>query len=409
MTGARLSLRSMFTLQRIVDVLDKSATLASTLAFVGQGKTRAIGIGAQLATLALAFSKRDLDEITRDWSALDQPQEFHRLFRRLLRPTIRRRVNDWTHYEVPTATQRATATPTPAAAPALNVLSLMSADAHFGAYHVEHGVDDLTAWLREAAWREHSSLSLVPVGRWCESVDLRATHACAPVESVRAREIWARIAHITTGGTRSVMLAGRPRTGKSTIARQLVVLLEAAVAHKEQCARPSPVRVLTVDVADFKFLTPSIVAAAVTLLQPRIVILDDIDRFQDLDQLLGCFERIRGPGRLIITTCNAAKKLPVALRLFGRIDEWQEVGCAGAELAEELMHPFWSVLAKDQGLQVASWPVAAINELRERMLNLTTQVSDQVLGQEIRDIQRRVDESDDGDSGPLPIPPKEKP
>ncbi len=361
-----MNLRSSFRLQRASNILGKVRDVATALSFAGGRLTplSALGIAAHLAAFFVGLASQDLGELVAKWPKLTQANELHQVMREALLPTVRRSVDDWLQCEVD----------------GQGVLVHMGADWAGGAFYVERDPEAVLAWLRDRIWEQHGArASLVPVGRWGDSVAVRPTAPAPALDSTVAREAWARIRPMVVAGeTRSLLLDGKPRTGKSTLARQLLVLAEQDLGR--------PLRVLRISVSDFAYLAPSVVESAVALLRPDALVLDDIDRFAGVDQLLDMFEAVRTTTRLIITTCNNAAKLPQALRLPGRIDEVMVITGAGAELAAQVMGPLWAGLRDHQRSVVMGWPVKIVDELRIRLQNLGTTAD-----AEVQDLQRRLD------------------
>jgi len=360
-----VNLRSSFYLQRASNVLGRVRDVATALSFAGGRLTplSALGITAHLAAFFVGLASRDLAEVVAKWPRLTQACELHQVMREALLPAVRRRVDDWLHCKVE----------------GQGVLVHMSAEWASGAFYVERDTAAALAWIRGRVWEQHGArISLVPVGRWGESVAVRPTAPAPVLDSSRARDAWQRIRPMVAAGEpRSILLDGKPRTGKSTIARQLLTLAEAELGR--------PLRVLRIAVSDFVYLSPSVVESAVDLLHPDALVLDDIDRFAGVDQLLDMFEAVRATTKLIITTCNNAEKMPIALRLPGRIDEVLVIAGAGPELAAQVMGPLWASLSEEQRGVVVNWPVKLVDELRIRLQNLGTTAC-----AEIAELQQRL-------------------
>lgn len=366
-----MNLRTMFALRRTSDVLGKVRDAATALAFAGGRITplSALGVLTHVAAFVVGVCGRDFASVAARWPRLSIASELHRLVYAALDTAAVHRASEWTHCDIGGHA----------------VLMNMSAEHMSGAFHVEGDAVDVLAWVREQSWKRIGANALLaPVGRWGDSVDLRPSNEPAGIDSSRAREIWARVAPVLAAGhPRAVLLDGPPRTGKSTVARELVR------RTAEMLQRDA--RVLRIAVSDFTYLAPSVVAGAVELLRPDILVLDDIDRFAGTAQLLDLFEGVRQNIRLLVATSNNPKALPVALRLPGRIDEVVHVGGAGAELATAIMEGLWPRLTVEQQDTIAAWPVALIHDLRLRLELLHGAQADA----EIAELQRRADETAD--------------
>jgi hypothetical protein len=241
------------------------------------------------------------------------------------------------------------------------VLAHMDQGDTSGRFFAEHDPEAVLAWLRRELWAGVGQrATVVPVGRWSDCMDLRESTPGDAHDSQRAREVWERIAPMVRAGkVRSVLLDGPPRTGKSTIARRLILNAEEALGR--------PLSVLRICVADFDYLRTSSIYGAVAFLQPDVVMIDDLDRFGNSSSLLDLFEHMRAHVRLVIATSNDPTKLPLALRLPGRLDEVLEVTGAGPDLAAHVLGVIWCRLTEPQREVVAGWPVALIEELSVRL------------------------------------------
>lgn len=347
-----MKISTSFQLQRASNILKRVSDVATALAFAGGRLTplSILGIATHLATFIVGCASKEMSEVVADWPQLTTASELHSLMRSALVPTARRYVDEWMLCDVE----------------GQGVLVRMGAEWSRGTFYVERDREALLAWLRERTWQRYGNhLTLAPVGRWGEEVALRPMGPAPVHDSERAREVWRRVRPMVLAGeTRSVLLDGKPRTGKSTIVRQVLRTAEAELGR--------PLRVLRIIVSDFLYLSPSVIVSAVELYQPHALVIDDVDRLGGLDQLLDMFEQIRATTLLVLVTSNDSSKLPLALRLPGRIDEVLEVKGAGVDLAREVLGPLWAGLTVEQQGAVASWPVKVVDELGIRMRRLGT-------------------------------------
>lgn len=363
-----MNLRTMFALRRTSDVLSKVRDAATALAFAGGRLTplSAIGILTHVAAFVVGVSSRDLTSIATKWPQVRVPAELFGVLHSALDVAALHRSDNWSHCEI------------------LGHTVLMNAERCLLHVDGDEGAQQaVLGWARESLWRGlGQSVLLVPVGRWGDATTLRPSPERPAIDSARAREVWARVAPVLAAGhMRAVLLDGPPRTGKSTVARQLVQNLGGLLGR-------SP-RVLRIAVSDFSYLQPSVVTSAVEMLRPDVLVLDDIDRFASSSQLLDMFEAVRPHLRLLVATSNNPKALPVALRLPGRIDEVLLVGGAGAELAASVLGTMWDQLEESQRVVVAGWPVALIEDLRLRLIHLQGAQADV----EVAELQRRAAEA----------------
>lgn len=128
----------------------------------------------------------------------------------------------------------------------------------------------------------------------------------------------------------------RQAGGKSTIVRRLL--------ENADMLGP-PLRVLRISVADFDYLRPSVIEAVVRLLLPDGIVIDDFDRLVNADKLLDFLE---------------------AARLLGER---------------------WTDLDDEQRARLATWPAVFVEELA----GLLEVLSGLVVGDEIAELQKRVD------------------
>jgi hypothetical protein len=342
-----LNLRTVFRARRAGEVLGKVRDVATALVLGGGRLTplSVLGIVVHAAGLVVSLLSPNMRTVSQGWTRLTLTQELHRLVRSAIAPHTVHSDGEWLHAEIGDQ----------------GVLTDMQADSVSGSFYVERDAAALLAHVRESTWRASGNRArLAPFGRWCDSVDVLLSPEPPDVDSTAAREAWAKVApFLAVGEPRGVLLDGVPRTGKSTIARRLAALREVQLGR--------PARVLRVAVSDFFLMSPSVVEEAAALLQPDVLLIDDVDRFPATDQLLGLFERVRAHCPLVVASSNDGAKLPIALRLPGRIDLVVEVKSAGPELARHVAGPLlWSALGEAQRGTVAGWPVRLVTELRMR-------------------------------------------
>lgn len=153
-----------------------------------------------------------------------------------------------------------------------------------------------------------------------------------------------RCKRFTAGGfRRGVLLYGPPGTGKSTLARRLAVS-----ASNGRVLRMDPVAVTR---ASYSGLN-----AIVTLLDPAVVVLDDMDRAEGATGLLSYLETAKIP--IVVGTVNAVGRVDPALLRPGRFDEVHEVKEPGPEWRSRIAEHY----IKAFGCDLAAGVVAAASE-----------------------------------------------
>lgn len=362
------SLRTSFRLKQTGEFLEKLKGTATAITFVGGRVTplALAGLAVHALGVVVGLVHKDLPSVAARWHRMQLDGELHKVARAALLPFVVQQADEWAHFEIGDQA----------------VLVCMGPDHSNGAFFVERDPGRALDFIRRQVWSTFGSrVTLLPSGRWGESISLRSTAPAASQDSRRARQIWARVGpFLERGRPRSVLLNGAPGGGKSTIVRRLLDLADSM----------SPMRVLQIGVSDFDYLRPSVVEAAVRLLQPDGIVINDFDRFSGADKLLDFFETARATTRLILATSNDSGQLSRAIRRPRRFDVIAQVDGVGEELAAHLFGARWSTLTAAQQTQIAAWPAVFVEELAD----LLEVLDDLVLEDEIAALQARVDEPD---------------
>lgn len=112
------------------------------------------------------------------------------------------------------------------------------------------------------------------------------------------------------GRNRSLLFYGVPGSGKTTMALRLTEALGG--------------KILIINGWALSSKSVSSIYKVIKLIDPSIILFDDLDRIMDMETLLSDLERMnsdQGNSRLFIGTVNDLHKVPVALRRPGRFDQ----------------------------------------------------------------------------------------
>lgn len=210
--------------------------------------------------------------------------------------------------------------------------------------------------LRDHIWSMcNGQLELSTVSKdWNASVRLRVISPAPAIPSDKAREVWQRVApFITAGRPRSVLIDGRPGTGKSTIVRWLAAQVDG---YK-----------LRVPSADLGYLRPAVLCDLVRFLGPSVIMVDDFDRTYGATDLLDFFEQARDTFKLLLVTTNSLEHLDPAVIRPRRFDELLTVDSLGDSFVQGFLGPLWDAMSPEDREAVLKWPAAYLDELRDRM------------------------------------------
>jgi len=232
--------------------------------------------------------------------------------------------------------------------------------------------------LAAGVWREHGTV-VQTIGAshdgHSDSV-LFAPVVWEPVQpSAKAEAVWARVApFVAAGRPRSVLLDGRPGTGKSTIARWLAMHVGG--------------RVLVISASSVDRMTPESLESAVAWLRPDVVLIDDFDRVSTHGGMLTAIEHVRLLVKLFVVTTNNLKLMDAAAVRPQRFDEYFTIDSLGEPFVRKYLSNVWDALSQEDKATVLPWPVTYLEELVER----ATYVSDVVLADEVAQLQARLAE-----------------
>ena len=182
------------------------------------------------------------------------------------------------------------------------------------------------------------------------------------IPSEVAARIWMRLhPFLQARKSRSVILTGPPGTGKTSAAQ--------TVAHWAVNLLGPSTTTLRIVVSDLAEASPAAVDGLLDLLPADVLLIDDLDRFRNTDQLLDLLEHCHGRQRLVIATVNG--NLPAAVCRPRRAgDEVFQVDGVGSGLARTLLGATVAQLNDHQLAEVETWPAAFVEELVDRLTTI---------------------------------------
>lgn len=124
-----------------------------------------------------------------------------------------------------------------------------------------------------------------------------------------------------------------------------------------------------------------IVKNLLAILKPQCIIIDDLDRASsNVSYILSLLDSIKGSCNLIIVSMNHMSLVDAAILRAGRFDEIEQVErvVTSKDLIPEL--------SEEQAKELDKWPVAFLNELKNRVIVL----GEEHLEEEIEKLQSRV-------------------
>lgn len=203
--------------------------------------------------------------------------------------------------------------------------------------------------VRNAAWASASgdieftcrsgrygdvSYSVGPMSPSGDFVDRPANGEAAVLSelAVRCRKFNAR------GLRRRILFYGPPGTGKTTLARKLAVAVGDG-------------RALRMDPTAVSRTSNRSMMTMIDLLQPTVVMLDDLDRAGGVDGMLSLIEETQSVP-VIVASVNAIGQLDPALLRPGRFDEVVQVDPPGASWRYEIMKHYAEVFGLDPSVDI---------------------------------------------------------
>ena len=183
-----------------------------------------------------------------------------------------------------------------------------------GPYVVRATERETYAAIGRAVWRclGTTHIAYGPRGLVRDRFDVHETSA-----STQARALQQRLAAFRREGfARSVLLVGRPGTGKSHAIRSIAQALGLSTLRVELAALLDDAQRVSSDEEVGASLD-----TLVKILQPGAVVLDDIDRVGNDPRLLRFLEDSAAAGRVVLASANCTANMLGALLRPGRFDE----------------------------------------------------------------------------------------
>ena len=225
---------------------------------------------------------------------------------------------------------------------------------------VQHAHKERLADLfREELWNLHGSNHLV-----LEPDALAVDKAGVPsgyIQTAFIEETTARIKKFLPMGIRAYALCGLPGVGKTTCICQIVKavgLRSLRIPLLEVCAGAAVGQVHNGQ-SDQPDLT-----AIVVMLQPDVIVLDDLDRAPPAvqDQLLDFIDRFRKTAKIILVSVNDIDSMDAALTRTDRLDDHLIVPSLGAPAVAQMLGA-----EAQHADRMADWPISFIHDYLERV------------------------------------------
>lgn len=185
--------------------------------------------------------------------------------------------------------------------------------------------------------------------------------------SEQTEEVHRRIQKfLKAGKRRTILLHGPPGTGKSWMSRYIA----------DSILWPT----LFIDASQLTWIGIHAVETALEILQPSVVIIDDLDLVRDVSSLLSTIDRINKTTRLLLVTANEKKAFDAAAIRAGRFDDIIEV--------ERVLSPRDLIpgLTDEVYEEIDKWPIAFVVSLRDSLEVLGMDV----LEKELKHLRKRV-------------------
>lgn len=363
---AKVSVHAFF--RRVHQFLDRTQQVTTALAgFKDFNAVSGLGLTAQITKLAVELLAKDVTELAKGWNVLVFASEIRDIVEAFCLPFKEAHGEHWDYFIIEGQG--------------------VFYDHHEYRYHRFLVEGDPTLFLKmieRSVWATYGNhILLVAKARGYEiDLSLQSYVARPGFGSERAIKVWSRIhPFLKEGKPRSVLLDGRPGTGKSTIAQFLVNQTELLLKNP---------RILRIPSSDFGYSGSTILQGVVSLTQPAILVIDDFDRLGNVESLLDFLESCRETVQLLVVTTNHLERMAQAVIRPGRFDEIQVIEGLGETFVKDYLGSVWEAMLPAQREIVLSWPVAFLKELLERRRML----SSFPLEDEVMDLKTRLEKKE---------------
>lgn len=196
------------------------------------------------------------------------------------------------------------------------------------------------------------------------------------LKSKRAENLYKRLnSSLKKGRFRSLLLYGKPGSGKTSIAQYIA----------DNYVNEYRGKILHINLKDFEEFNPTDIQMFLEFIRPEVVLIDDIDQFHDPDSLLKIFETNKERHKLVIATANTM--LSLAARRPQRFDETKEINDLPPEAFDNHLKELGNIIDEEQKERLLQWPISYVNELNIRREDL----EDFNLEEEIKDLKDRLE------------------
>lgn len=230
--------------------------------------------------------------------------------------------------------------------------------------------------LGRAVWETLGTSVEMVSGKEKSLITLQPWDLGTILSSEQTRQVTERTKKLLAlGGPRSLMLHGPPGTGKTCMARSIASNISGTS--------------LSITAKYLKDVDSCTLTFVLDLLSPDSLLIDDIDRVDDVAALLPAIDRIRPKTKLIMVTVNHLDEVDAAVKRAGRFDDLVEVirVKAPSEMIPDL--PEWA------GKEIDNWPIAYVTELKARLAALGKDCLKKEMGALSVRVESNTDEKDD--------------